>query len=101
MSQSLPAPSYLVESALALTCLPLLPVSPLDASAQELISFHQPCATFCSASWESAHVKCFLLATKYGKTGRQEEVSSRTNILWPLIHRTARSRNSNPDQYFM
>ena len=67
---------------------------------QTLSSFHQPCATFCSASWGSSHSRFFffLLATNYGKTGTQEEVSPRTKMLWALVHRAADPWSCDPDQ---
>lgn len=65
--------------------------------AQALISFRQPCATFCSASWGSTHAKFSRLASDYGKTGTREEVSSRTKMLWVLGHRAASPWSSNPN----
>lgn len=40
----------------------------------------------------------FLLATNYGKTGTQEEVSPRTKMLWALVHRAADPWSCDPDQ---
>lgn len=68
--------------------------------AQALISFHQPCATFCSASRGSTHAKFSRLASDYGKTGTREEVSPKTKMLWVLGHRAAGPWSSDPNQCF-
>lgn len=41
-----------------------------------------------------------LLATNYGKTDTQEEVSPRTKMLWALVHRAASPWSCDPDQCF-